>query len=50
MAMIRDRNLSSRTYDQATAREIVGRILGEHHPAFLKAAGRFRPLYEQAGG
>jgi nucleotidyltransferase substrate binding protein (TIGR01987 family) len=50
MAMIRDRNLSSHTYDQATAREIVGRILGEHHPAFLKMAGRFRPLYEQAGG
>ncbi len=47
MAMIRDRNLSSHTYDQETAREIVGRILGEHHPAFLKMARKFSALYER---
>ena len=49
MTMIRDRNLSSHTYDQGTAREIVGRILREHHPAFLKMAHRFRMLYAQSG-
>jgi nucleotidyltransferase substrate binding protein (TIGR01987 family) len=49
MAMIRDRNLSSHTYDQETAREIVGRILGEHHPAFLTMAKKFGALCAQPG-
>jgi len=49
MAMIRDRNLSSHTYDQGTARDIIKRILGEHHPAFLKMSKRFSGLYEQSG-
>lgn len=47
MAMIRDRNLSSHTYDQETAQGIVERILAQHHPAFLKMAGKFRALCEQ---
>ena len=49
MAMIKDRNLSSHTYDQETAQEIVGRILEEHHPAFLKMAKKFNALYEEFG-
>jgi nucleotidyltransferase substrate binding protein (TIGR01987 family) len=49
MTMIRDRNLSSHTYDQATAQEIVARVLEGHHPAFLKLAKKFRVLYEQPG-
>lgn len=52
MTMIRDRNLSSHTYDQDTAQEVVERILGEHHPAFLSMAKKFGALYarpENAG-
>lgn len=49
MTMIRDRNLSSHTYNQETAQEIVGRILEEHHPAFLKMAKRFSALYDHSG-
>jgi nucleotidyltransferase substrate binding protein (TIGR01987 family) len=48
MAMIGDRNLSSHTYDQDTAKEIVARILAGHHPAFLKMAEKFGSLYEQS--
>lgn len=49
MTMIRDRNISPHTYDQGTAQEIVKRILGEHHPAFLKMSKKFSTLYEQSG-
>lgn len=49
MLMIRDRNLSSHTYDQQTAREIVARVLAEHYPAFLDMAQRFRALYDESG-
>ena len=49
MLMIRDRNLSSHTYDQETTREIVGRVLAEHHPAFVDLARKFRALYDDAG-
>lgn len=48
MAMILDRNLSSHTYDQSTARDIIGRVLASHHPAFLKMAQTFGTLYAQA--
>jgi len=48
MTMIRDRNLSSHTYDQNTAREIVERILKAHHPAFLKMAAKFSALHESS--
>lgn len=50
MTMIRDRNLSSHTYDQDTAREIVERILRAHYPAFLKMAEKFSALHGQPGG
>jgi len=49
MTMIQDRNLSSHTYDQGTAQDIVKRILGEYHPAFLKMSKKFSSLYEQSG-
>jgi len=49
MTMIRDRNLSSHTYDQDTAREIVERILRAHHLAFLKMAEKFSALHDQPG-
>lgn len=44
MAMIRDRNLSSHTYDQETAQGIVERILKEYHPLFLRLADKFKAL------
>jgi nucleotidyltransferase substrate binding protein (TIGR01987 family) len=46
--MIKDRNLSSHTYDLERAQEIVERILEEHHPAFLRMAKKFNALYEQS--
>jgi len=49
MTMITDRNLSSHTYNQETAREIVERILEAHHPAFLKMAEKFSVLHENTG-
>jgi len=49
MTMIQDRNLSSHTYDQGTAQDIIKRILEEHHPAFLKMANKFKKLYEESG-
>ena len=49
MTMIRDRNLSSHTYDPGTARDIVQRILAQHHPAFLKLAKKLSTLSEQSG-
>jgi len=48
MTMIKDRNLSSHTYDLERAQEIVERILEEHHPAFLKMAKKFNAFYEQS--
>lgn len=48
MTMIKDRNLSSHTYDLERAQEIVERILDEHHPAFLKMAKKFNTFYEQS--
>ncbi|KHK03915.1 nucleotidyltransferase substrate binding protein [Desulfovibrio sp. TomC] len=48
MTMIKDRNLSSHTYDLERAQEIVERILDEHHPAFLKMAKKFNAFYEQS--
>jgi nucleotidyltransferase substrate binding protein (TIGR01987 family) len=48
MTMIKDRNLSSHTYDLERAQEIVERILEEHHPAFLRMAKKFNALYEQS--
>lgn len=48
MTMIKDRNLSSHTYDLETARAIIARVVGEHHPAFLKMAEKFTVLYNQA--
>ncbi|WP_428563495.1 MAG: nucleotidyltransferase substrate binding protein [Solidesulfovibrio sp. DCME] len=49
MTMIQDRNRSPHTYDEETAREIVARILTEHHPAFLRLADTFLPLRERPG-
>lgn len=45
MDMIRDRNLSSHTYDPKTAREIVARVVGEHHRAFVDMAKTFSALH-----
>ena len=47
MTMIQDRNRSSHTYDETTARAIVARIMEEHHPAFLKLAATLGALYQQ---
>lgn len=48
MTMIKDRNLSSHTYDLERAQEIVERILEAHHPAFLRMAKKFNVFYEQS--
>lgn len=49
MTMIRDRTLSSHTYDQGTAQDIVKRILNGHHPAFMDMSKKFSMLYKQSG-
>lgn len=38
MAMIQSRNLSSHTYDEATAEQLVEAILGRYFPQFLALA------------
>jgi len=48
MTMIRDRNLSTHTYDQDTAREMVERILEDYHVAFQRMAKKFAALYERS--
>lgn len=44
MSMILDRNRSSHTYNEDTAREIAGRILDDYYPAFQQMAERFKDL------
>jgi nucleotidyltransferase substrate binding protein (TIGR01987 family) len=47
MRMIADRNLTSHTYDQATAQAIVANILQKYYPAFKSLAEKFGQLYHQ---
>ena len=49
MEMIQARNLTSHTYDQVLAKEVVNKIIEEFHPAFRELSGTFNRLYEQAG-
>lgn len=46
MDMIRARNLSSHTYNQTTAEEIVGKILERFYPAFEQFSCKFSALAE----
>ena len=48
MRMIADRNLTSHTYDQATAQAIVDNILARYYPAFQAMAATFMGRYRQA--
>ncbi len=48
MRMIADRNLTSHTYDQATAQAIVNNILARYYPAFKAMAITFAARYAQA--
>ena len=48
MRMIADRNLTSHTYDQATAQAIVDNILARYYPAFKALAATFMVRYQQA--
>ena len=48
MRMIADRNLTSHTYDQATAQAIVDNILARYYPAFKALAATFMARYQQA--
>lgn len=47
MEMIKARNLSSHTYNQETADEIVGKILACFYPAFEQMTRKFTALAEQ---
>jgi nucleotidyltransferase substrate binding protein (TIGR01987 family) len=47
MDMIKARNLSSHTYNQETAEEIVGKILGQFYPAFEQFTRKFSTLAVQ---
>lgn len=49
MEMIKSRNLSSHTYNPATAEEIIEDILTRYYPAFEQLANKFTSLAEQAG-
>ncbi len=44
MDMIRSRNLTSHTYNEDVAVEIVAHILTDYHPLFLQLEERFRGL------
>ena len=47
MDMIKARNLSSHTYNQETAEEIVGKILERFYPAFDQLSRKFTALADQ---
>lgn len=48
MDMIKARNQTSHTYDQATARAIVDNALTRFYPAFEALVERLTPLYQDA--
>jgi len=50
MAMITSRNLSSHTYNQEVADEIVDNVLTRFYPAFERLARTFAALAEKDGG
>jgi nucleotidyltransferase substrate binding protein (TIGR01987 family) len=50
MDMIKARNLSSHTYNQETAEEIVAAVLERFHPAFERLASTFSALAAQDSG
>ena len=50
MDMIRARNLSSHTYNQKTAEEIVTAVLERFHPVFERLASTFSALAAQGCG
>ena len=47
MRMIADRNLTSHTYDQATAEAIVANVLAKYYPAFKAMAATFAALFDR---
>jgi len=47
MEMIKARNLTSHTYDPATAEQIVQNVQEKFHPAFEAMAKKFTALYER---
>ena len=48
MEMIKARNLSSHTYNQDTAEQLVSNILARFYPAFEQLAASFSALAEQS--
>ena len=50
MDMIKARNLSSHTYNQETAEEIVAAVLEQFHPTFERLASTFSALAAQDSG
>ncbi|WP_320176128.1 nucleotidyltransferase substrate binding protein [Maridesulfovibrio sp.] len=48
MSMILDRNRSSHTYNEDTAREIATRILADYYPAFQQMAERFKTIRDES--
>ena len=47
MRMIADRNLTSHTYDQATAEAIVANVLAKYYPAFKAMVATFAVLFDR---
>ncbi len=49
MSMLQDRNRTSHTYNETTAREISEAVVGAYWPEFLALAKRFELLREHSG-
>ena len=47
MKMIKDRNLTSHTYRQELANEVIDAIINDYYPAFSAFSRKFTALYDQ---
>lgn len=47
MGMIKSRNLSSHTYSESTAKQIVARIIQEYHPEFISLLRTMERIREE---
>ncbi len=47
MGMIKSRNLSSHTYSESTAKQIVAKIIQEYHPEFIRLLRTMELIQEE---
>ena len=47
MGMIKSRNLSSHTYSESTAKQIVSKIIQEYHPEFIRLLRTMELIQEE---